>query len=67
MRIKLSIIQLKESRVEILKQIMNLSPEDSITLAKRADLDELPHFAEFQLGLHCLQIYRFRDFQNAMD
>ena len=45
---------------------MNFSPEASIILAKRADLDGMPHFAEFHLGLDCLQIYHIRDFQNTM-
>ena len=32
-----------------------------------ADPDEMPHFAAFQLGLHCLPQYLFRSFQYTKD
>ena len=33
-----------------------------LTSAKSVDPDEMPHFAEFHLGLHCLPKYPFRGF-----
>ena len=32
-------------------------------LANSADPDEMPHYAAFHLGLHCLPKYPFEDFQ----
>ena len=36
-----------------------------ITLTNSIDPDEMPHYAAFHLGLHCLQKYRFRGFPNT--
>ena len=36
------------------------------TLTNSADLDEMPHFAAFHLGLHYLPKYRFMGFQYIM-
>ena len=33
------------------------------TLTNRVDPDEMLHYAEFHLGLHCLTKYPFRGFQ----
>ena len=31
-------------------------------LANSADPDEMPHYAAFHLGLHCLPKYQFKEF-----
>ena len=36
-----------------------------VTLTKSVDPDEMQHYAAFHLGLHCLQKYSFRSFQNT--
>ena len=37
----------------------------ALTSAKSVDPDEMQHYAAFHLGLHCLQKYWFRGFQNT--
>ena len=37
--------------------------EDFFVLESSADPDEMPHYAAFHLGLHCLQKYLFRSHQ----
>ena len=36
------------------------SLEDVVVLANNVNLDEMPHYAAFHLGLHCLSKYAFR-------
>ena len=36
-----------------------------LTSAKSVDPDEMPHIAAFHLGLHFLQKYPFKCFQNT--
>ena len=42
-----------------------LSLEIDLVLASSADHDEMPHYAEFHLGLHCLQKFQFKGFMFA--
>ena len=34
-----------------------------VTLTSSVDIDQMPHYAAFCLGLHCLSKYLFRGFQ----
>ena len=36
-------------------------------VANSADPDEMPPYAAFHLGLHCLPKYAFRGFQSSKD
>ena len=36
-------------------------------LANSADPDEMPHYAAFHLGLHCLLKYPFRGFRSTKE
>ena len=51
-----SIIYIKGSHVTI----SILSLKIALFLANSVDPDEMPHFAAFHLGLHCLLKYPFR-------
>ena len=42
-----------------------LKISDLFLFTNRVDPDEMQHYAAFYLGLHCLQKYSFRGFQNT--
>ena len=42
-----------------------LSMNINFVLANSADPDEMPPYAAFHLGIHCLQKYLFRGFQST--
>ena len=44
---------------------ISFSLKIDFVLANSAYFDEMPHYAAFDLGLHCLPKYRFRGFQSA--
>ena len=46
--------------------IVFLSLKIDLILANSVDPDEMPHYAAFHLGLHCLLKYLFRDFSLKM-
>ena len=55
-----SIVYIKGSQVIISKKNMIfLSLKIDLVLANSADPDEMPHYAAFHLGLHCLPKYPF--------
>ena len=41
-----------------------LSEDLFFTFINSVDPDEMPHYAAFHLGLHCLKKYSFRGFPN---
>ena len=43
---------------------MNFCHDDFFIFASSADPDEMPHYAAFHLGLHCLPKYLFAGIQN---
>ena len=47
------------------KNIIFLSLKINFILANSADPDEMPNYAAFHLGAHCLPKYPFRGFQNT--
>ena len=49
----------------IFKKYCTLLSEDFCTFTKSVDRDEIQHNAAIHLGLHCLQKYSFRGFQNT--
>ena len=57
-----SIVYIEGSQAIISKDILWFSLQIKFVLANSADPDEMPHHAAFHLGLHCLQMYPFRDF-----
>ena len=58
------LIYIKVSQIEISKQLCTIIPDNCIFILENcAGPDEMPHFAAFHLGLHCLQEYPFRGFQ----
>ena len=61
-RMGLSIIYFKESEVKIQNNYELQSLRIVIILANSVDPDEMPHFAAFHLGLHCLPKYPLRGF-----
>ena len=58
------IVYIKESQVIISKNIVFLSLKIDSVLANSADPNEMPHYAAFHLGLHCLPKNLFRGFQS---
>ena len=61
----LSIIYFMGSHVEISKLEVLQSFKIVLVVANSADPDEMPHYAAFHLGLHCLPKYPFRGFQKG--
>ena len=57
-----SIVYIEGSQVIISKNIEFLSLKIDFVLANSADPDEMPHYAAFHLGLHCLPKYMFLGF-----
>ena len=55
-----SIVYIKESQVIISKLIVFLTLKIIFVLANSADSDEMPHYAAFHLGFHCLPKKAFR-------
>ena len=55
-------IYIEGSYFKISKIIIFLSLKIVFVSPNCADPDEMPHFAAFHLGFHCLQGYRFRAF-----
>ena len=49
----------------IFSKKFNLSLMINIVLANSANPDEVPHYAAFHLGIHCLAKYTFRGFQST--
>ena len=48
----------------VIFQLFHISiPEDCFYLENSVDPDEMPHYAAFHLGLHCLSKYPFRGFK----
>ena len=48
------------------KNVVFLSESNFVfKLANSADPDEMPRFAAFHLGLHCLQKYPFKGFKST--
>ena len=62
----LSILYFKGSQVKISCFDIHafLSEMIVFTIENSADTDEMPHYAEFHLGLHCLSKYLFTGIQN---
>ena len=56
---------LRGHRLRFPKTIVFLSLNINFVIANSADLDEMPHYAAFHLGLHCLPKYLFRDFWSS--
>ena len=44
------------------KNVVFLSLKNDLFLANSADPDEMPHYAPFHLGVHCLPKYLFMGF-----
>ena len=59
-----SIIYTVGFQVIILKNVF-ISLKIEFIYANSADLDEIPHYGAFHLGLQYLQKYRFRGFQST--
>ena len=55
---------LKGNRLKFLNFNMFLSMKTVFILANSADHDEMPHYAAFHQGLHCLSTYRFTGTKN---
>ena len=53
----------KGSQVEFSKLDVLLSLNVVLILANSADPDEMQHYSAYNLCLHCLPKYPFRDFQ----
>ena len=51
--------------VILLKKYCILLSEDFFTFTNIVDPDEMPRSVAFHLGLHCLQKYLFRGYQNT--
>ena len=51
---------LRAHRLEFPDKIVFLTLKIIFVLAKSVDPDEMPHYAAFHLGLHCLPKYAFR-------
>ena len=62
-RMGLSIIYFNRSQVVLYQ----LSLRIFFTLTNSVVPDEMPPYVKFHLGLHCLQKYPFRGFQNTKD
>ena len=58
-----SIVYIQGSQVIISKNIIFLSLKIGFVLANSAYSDEMPQYAAFHMGLHCLLKYLFRGFQ----
>ena len=52
-------------RLEFPNKIVFHSLKIVFVLANSVDLDEMPHYAAFHLGLHCLSKYAFRSHYNT--
>ena len=61
-----SIVYIEGSQVIISKKYLSFL-KINFVLAKSADPDEMPHYAAFHLGLHCLPKYWFRCFWSSKD
>ena len=59
------IIYNEGSQVTILKNIVFPSLKIDLVLTKGIDPDEMPHYAAFHLGFHCLPKYQFRSFWSS--
>ena len=58
----LPILKYKGIELEFSELLCFSVPESCFNLSKSVDLDEMPHFAAFHLGLHFLPKYPFRGF-----
>ena len=61
-----SIVYIKGSQVTFQNNNVFLSLKISFVLANNADPDEMPHYAAFHLGLHCLPKYLFTCIQHSI-
>ena len=61
-----SIVYIEGSQVIISKQYYISFSEDHFVFPNSADLDEMPHYAAFCQGIHCLPRYPFRGFWFTM-
>ena len=52
-------------RLQFQKNIIFLSLKIDFVLANSIDPDEMPHYAAFHLGLHCLPMYPFWGFWSS--
>ena len=52
-------------RFYLKKNIVFFLSEDLFYPNKQVEPDEMPHYAAFHLGLHCLQKYSFTSFPNT--
>ena len=55
-------MHIEGSRVMIYKKILYFFLWTNFVLTDSADPDEMPHYAAFHLGLHCLSKYSFMGF-----
>ena len=62
-----SIVDIEESQVIYLKNIVFLSLTIDFVLANSADPDEMSHYAPFHLGHRCLSKYPIRDVWSTKD
>ena len=60
-----SIVFIEGPQVIIFKKYFLSFSEDLFVLANSADPDEMPHYAAFHLGLHCLSKYPFLGFWSS--
>ena len=58
-------IYFKGCDIEIPKYVVVLSLKIVLITTKSIDLDEMPHFVAFHLGLHFLLKYQFMAFQHT--
>ena len=61
---ELSLCIIKASWLKILKRLVLLSLKIVFTFLNSADTDEMPPYAAFHLGLHCLPKYLLTGIKN---